>query len=96
MRTGDSRALRTSGGASVAELLGCALLAGQALRPGAALLRKALLSGKTLLSRRAARTLLAELLGLALSTRAPLTGAALARSALLSLLELRTTRGLLA
>jgi hypothetical protein len=60
-----------------------------------------LLSGKTLLSRRAARTLLAKLLGLTLSTwtSATLAGAALARStlsALLSLLELRAAGALLA
>jgi hypothetical protein len=76
-------------------------LAGQALRPCTALLGKSLLSGKTLLSRRAARTLLAKLLGLTLSTwtSATLAGAALARStlsALLSLLELRAAGGLLA
>ena len=62
MRTGDSPALRASGGASVAELLRQTLLTGHALRPCTALLGKALLSGKTLLSwpalldRRTART----------------------------------------
>jgi hypothetical protein len=51
------------------------------LRPCTALLGKALLSGKTLLSWRAARALLADLVGLALSTR---SCAALARSGLSS------------
>src|SRR5207237_7229412 len=49
LRTGDPRALRTSGGASVTELLGRALLAGRALRPCTALLGKSLLSRETLL-----------------------------------------------
>jgi hypothetical protein len=84
LRTGDSPALRASGGASVAELLRQTLLTGQALRSCAALLRKALLSGETLLSRRATRTLLAKLVGLTLATRpcATLSRSALSRSAL--------------
>jgi hypothetical protein len=86
--------LRTTDGASFAELLRPTLLTRQALRSRTALLGKALLPGKALLSRRATRTLLAELLGLALSTWAALARSTL--SALLSLLELRTTRALLA
>src|SRR5262249_6201681 len=60
----------TSGGASVAELIGRTLLTGQALRPCTALLGKPL-------SRRAARTLLAELFGLATWAGAAWTSATL-------------------
>jgi hypothetical protein len=64
-----------------AELPRPTLLTGQTLRSRSALLRKALLPGQTLLTRRAAWTLLAELLGLTLSSW-PLTWTALSRPSL--------------
>ena len=72
LRARGPSALRTSGRASVAELIGPAWLTGQALRPRATLLRQAL-------SGRAAGTLSAEL---ALSTWTTLASSGLARSAL--------------
>jgi hypothetical protein len=99
--SGETLLSRRAARTLITELLGLAL---STWAPLAALLGKPLLSGKTLLSGRAARTLFAELLGLALLSGATLPGAALAGaalarstlSALLSLLELRATRALLA
>jgi hypothetical protein len=91
LRPGDACALRTSGRASVAELIGRARLTGQALRSCTALLGKAL-------SGRARRTLSAKLATWPCATLASsglagsaLSGSALSGSALSSaaLLELR-------